>query len=63
MEIIITSILLMIFANIIRWADLVDNTTVRTFRDFRKYSNGMFYTYNLVWLFTTFVIFVIFKLF
>lgn len=38
------------FVNLIRYADLIDNTTVRTVVDYLKYSNYSTIKYNVILL-------------
>jgi len=54
---IILSIILCLYANIIRWADLADNTTVRTFKDYINYSNKITITYNICWFIITLIVY------
>lgn len=57
------SIILCIFANCIRWAELADNTAVRTFKDYLKYNKYITLKYNFVWLLITCIlIFIHYKL-
>lgn len=53
------SIILCLFANSIRWADLADNTTVRTFKDYINYSNKITILYNIIWFLITFIVWVL----
>lgn len=53
MSIIITSIILLIYANVIRWAELADNTYVRNFSDYIIYNNYITVKYNLLWILIT----------
>jgi len=55
------SIILCIFANAIRWADLADNTTVRSFKDYINYSRKIAIGYNFVWFMITLLVWLITK--
>jgi len=55
---IILSIVLCLFANLMRWAELCDNTTVRTFKDYINYSDKIAIIYNFVWWLITITIWV-----
>ena len=50
------SIILCVFANAVRYADLADTTTVRSLKDYINYSNKIAIVYNIVWFIITFVI-------
>lgn len=54
---IILSIVLCLFANAIRWAELADNTTTVTFKDYCKVNNGITIKFNLVWIMITIIIY------
>jgi hypothetical protein len=56
---IILSILLCLFANIVRWAELAD--TVRTFKDYVNYSDKIAIVYNITWFLITLVVWVLFN--
>jgi len=56
------SIVLCLYANAIRWAELADNTSLRTFKEYLKVNNYITIKYNLVWFLITFVI-ILFHLF
>jgi len=56
------SVVLCLFANAIRWTELADNTTVRTFKDYLNYSNKITIKYNFVWVLITLVVWVIFNI-
>jgi hypothetical protein len=47
------SIVLCLFANLIRWAELRDNTTVRSFKDYVNYSDKIVIAYNVAWIILT----------
>jgi hypothetical protein len=49
------SIFLCIFANTIRFVDLVDNTTVSNLKQFYLYQNKSIIRYNIVWFLITFI--------
>ncbi len=53
MGVITISILLCLFANVIRWAELADNTTVRSFRDYVRFNEHSTIKYNLIWFLLT----------
>lgn len=53
---ILLSIVLCLFANIVRWAELADLTNVLTLKDYFKYNNRVSITYNAVWVLITFII-------
>lgn len=50
---IILSITLFIFINIFRWAELADNTTVRTFKDYINYNEKIVIRLAFVWFLIT----------
>lgn len=54
---IILSITLCLFANLMRWAELADNTTVRTFKDYIKANNYITIKYNFVWFLITLIVY------
>lgn len=58
---IVTFIVLALFVNIVRWAELADNTNVRSFKDLRKFNNGIFYSYNFVLLLIFVIMFILTK--
>jgi uncharacterized membrane protein len=47
------SITLFIFVNIFRWAELADNTNVRTFKDYFNYNDKIAITLAFVWFLIT----------
>lgn len=53
---IILSIVLCLFANLIRLAELYDLTNVQTLKDYFRYNKGISITYNLTWILITFVV-------
>jgi hypothetical protein len=55
------SIILCVFANCVRWADLADNTTTRSLKDYINYSNKTTIVYNIIWVLITFIIWAISK--
>lgn len=59
---IILSIILCIFANVIRWADLADNATVRSFKDYFVYNDNSSIMYNIIWALITVFTLVIIKI-
>lgn len=50
------SITLFIFINIFRWAELVDNTTVRTFKDYIGYNEKIALKLAFVWFLITLIV-------
>jgi hypothetical protein len=55
------SIFLCIFANTIRFADLVDNTCVSNLKQFYLYQNKSIIRYNIVWFLITFIFWLLSK--
>ena len=53
---VILSITLFIFINIFRWAELADNTNVRTFKDYIKYSEKIAIKLAFAWFLITLVV-------
>lgn len=53
---ILLSIILCLFANIVRLAELYDLSNVQTLKDYFKYNRGISITYNLVWALITFIV-------
>ena len=53
---IILSITLFIFMNLFRWAELADNTTVKTFKDYIKYNEKIVIGLTFVWFLITLVV-------
>lgn len=58
-QLIILSLILMIYANLMNWMILKDTTTVNTFRQYLKFQNRMAIGYNVVWCLITLVIILI----
>lgn len=54
---IILSITLFIFINIFRWAELADNTTVRTFKDYINYNEKIAIHLAFVWCLITLIVY------
>lgn len=50
------SITLFIFINIFRWAELADNTTVRTFKDYIDYNEKIAIRLTFVWFLITLIV-------
>ena len=53
---IVLSITLFIFINIFRWAELADNTTVRTFKDYINYNEKIAIRLAFVWFLITLIV-------
>lgn len=53
---IILSIILFIFINIFRWAELADNTTVRSFKDYINYNEKIAIRLAFVWFLITLMV-------
>jgi hypothetical protein len=53
---ILLSIILFIFTNLVRYEDLTDNTSVRNFKDYINYSNKILIPFTVVWVITTLVV-------
>lgn len=62
MEIIITSIVFCIFANLIRAAEIFENTQVFTFKQYWNYNNYSLFKYNIIWFMVTIIIYILSKL-
>lgn len=60
---IVTTVIIIVFVNVIRWAELADVTTVRTWKDYLMYNNRIFFKYNLVLLLITTVMYLLTKIF
>lgn len=56
---IILSITLFIFINIFRWAELADNTTLRTFKDYINYNEKITIRLAFVWFLITLVVWLV----
>lgn len=54
---ILLSIILFIFINIFRWAELADNTTVRTFKDYINYNKKIAIRLAFVWCLITLIVY------
>ena len=52
-QLIVLSLILMIYSNLMNWAILKDQTTARTFRHYLKFQNGMAIKYNIIWVIIT----------
>lgn len=50
---ILLSIILCLYANLIRWADLADNGIIITFKDYINYQNKIVIAYNVCWFLIT----------
>lgn len=50
------SIALFIFINIFRWAELADNITVRTFKDYIDYNEKIALRLAFVWFLITLIV-------
>jgi hypothetical protein len=53
------SFILCLFANIYRWAELADNTSLRTFKQLLKVNDYITIKYNIVWWLITLIIYLI----
>jgi hypothetical protein len=53
---IILSITLFIFINIFRWAELADNTNVRTLKDYINYNDKIVILLAFIWFLMTLVV-------
>jgi hypothetical protein len=53
---IILSITLFIFINIFRWAELADNTNVRTLKDYINYNDKIVILLAFIWFLITLVV-------
>lgn len=54
---ILLSIILFIFINIFRWAELADNTTVRTFKDYINYNEKIAIRLAFIWYLITLTVY------
>ena len=52
------SIVLFIFANVFRWAELADNTTVKTFKDYINYNKKIVIAFSFCWFLITLAVWV-----